>query len=179
MNVASTAAEPKARQFAGIDAGRYRSVLGRFTTGVTVMTTAVPDGRRAGVTANSFNTVSMEPPLILWSLALKAPSLPLFRDSGHFAVNILAADQRDIALRFARPSADKFHGVAVDAGLYGPPLIRGAIAHIECRTAYRYPGGDHEIIVGEILRMDGYDGLPLVFHGGRFCGVAQDLVLDG
>lgn len=179
MNVAGTAADHSARPLARIDAGRYRSVLGRFATGVTVMTVAAPDGRRAGVTANSFNTVSMEPPLILWSLALKAPSLPLFRDSTHFAVNILASDQRDIALRFARPSEDKFHGVAVDAGTCGPPLIRGAIAHIECRTAYRYPGGDHEIIVGEILRMDGFDGLPLVFHSGRFCGVVQDALVDG
>lgn len=162
-----------------IDAEAYRSVLGRFVTGVTVMTVAGEDGTRAGVTANSFNTVSMDPPLILWSLALTAPSLTLFRENEHFAVNILAADQRDVALRFARPADDKFQGLATQAGATGAPLIEGALAHLECRVAHRYPGGDHEIIVGEIVRMTGSDMQPLVFHGGRFCNVMSDELAAG
>lgn len=158
-----------------IDPAEYRRVLGRFATGVTIMTARAPGGIQVGVTANSFNTVSLDPPLILWSLALRAPSLPVFRGQGHFAVNILAADQHELALRFARPMEDKFAGVPVRAGIGGAPLIDGAMAHIECQVAHRYPGGDHEIIVGHVLNMEGSDRAPLVFHSGKFCEVTSDL----
>ncbi|WAJ26394.1 flavin reductase family protein [Antarcticirhabdus aurantiaca] len=157
-----------------VDPRTYRSVLGRFVTGVTVMTVGGAGLGRAGVTANSFNTVSLDPPLILWSLALKAPSLSLFRAHEHFGVSILAAHQRETALAFARPSPDKFAGVAIKHGETGVPLVSGAMAHLECRVAHRYPGGDHEIIVGEVLRLTGGDHQPLVFHGGRFCNVLED-----
>ena len=154
-----------------MDAREYRSILGRFVTGVTVMTVQT-EGQRAGVTANSFNTVSLDPPLILWSLALKAPSLSLFRASDHFGVNILADHQEDVAMSFAHPAEDKFAGVETIAGDHGMPLIAGAMAHLECRVAHRYPGGDHEIIVGEILRMSSCEATPLVFHAGNFAKVA-------
>ena len=158
-----------------IDPAEYRAVLGRFATGVTIMTARAPGGLQVGVTANSFNTVSLDPPLILWSLALRAPSLSVFRNQDHFAVNILAHDQRDLALRFARPSDDKFAGVDFRPGIGGAPLLEGAMAHIECQVAHRYPGGDHEIIVGHVLRMEGSDRQPLVFHCGKFCEVTSDL----
>lgn len=154
-----------------VDPATFREVMGRFATGITVMTVGTQPDKRAGVTANSFNTVSLDPPLILWSLALKAPSLPLFREHDTFAVNILAAHQKDVALRFARPADDKFAGIETLEGAHGVPLIAGAMAHIECRVAHRYPGGDHEIIVGEVLNTAHFDREPLVFHSGSFCGI--------
>lgn len=147
----------------------YRSVMGSFPTGVTVMTLDDADWGRVGVTASSFNTVSMKPPLILWSLALSAASLVAFRANDHFAVNILAADQAAIATQFARAAEDKFAGVETFGGVTGAPLIAGALAHVECRVAARYPGGDHEIILGEVVSMHRIDGEPLVFSSGSFC----------
>jgi flavin reductase (DIM6/NTAB) family NADH-FMN oxidoreductase RutF len=150
----------------------YRQVMGCFPTGVTVMTAALPDGTRVGVTASSFNTVSMDPALILWSLSLRAPSLAAFRAADHFAVNVLADGQDGLARQFARASEDKFAGVATRQGQTGAPLIEGALAHIECRVAARHPGGDHEIMLGEIKALSHGKGEPLVFRGGRFCRIA-------
>jgi flavin reductase (DIM6/NTAB) family NADH-FMN oxidoreductase RutF len=150
----------------------YRHVMGCFPTGVTVMTVRTPDGLKAGVTANSFNTVSLEPPLILWSVALKAPSLSAFRSAGHFAVNVLADHQHTVALHFARPHKDKFAGIPLVEGLTGAPLIAGALAHIECRVAERYAGGDHEIMLGEVMTLRRDEGEPLVFRSGKFCRLA-------
>jgi 3-hydroxy-9,10-secoandrosta-1,3,5(10)-triene-9,17-dione monooxygenase reductase component len=149
------------------DPALYRSVMGAFPTGVTVITAAAGEGR-CGVTASSFNTVSLDPPLILWSLGLKSPSLEMFRSADHFAVNILGAAQKDIALQFARPAADKFAGIATFSGVTGAPLIRGALAHVECRVWARYPGGDHEIMLGEVVALARGAGDPLVFSGGAF-----------
>lgn len=154
------------------DAATYRDVMGAFATGVTIITVGDAEGNRLGVTASSFNTVSLDPPLILWSLALKAPSLKSFRDTDHFAVNVLADHQRDIALQFARPATDKFAGIATEYGLTGAPLITDALAHIECRIAARYPGGDHEIMLGEVLSLRRREGSPLVFQRGGFHGLA-------
>jgi flavin reductase (DIM6/NTAB) family NADH-FMN oxidoreductase RutF len=150
----------------------YRQVMGCFPTGVTVMTAALPDGTRVGVTASSFNTVSMDPALILWSLSLRAPSLAAFRAADHFAVNVLADGQDGLARQFARASEDKFAGVATRQGQTGAPLIEGALAHIECRVAARHPGGDHEILLGEIKALSHGKGEPLVFRDGRFCRIA-------
>jgi flavin reductase (DIM6/NTAB) family NADH-FMN oxidoreductase RutF len=155
------------------DPASYRDVMGAFATGVTVMTLGTADGFRLGVTASSFNTVSLDPPLILWSLALKAPSLAEFRRHDHFAVNVLAADQKDIALQFARPSEDKFAGIPTAQGTLGLPLIVGALAHIECRTVARYPGGDHEIMLGEVVSLRRADRAPLVFQSGAFHGLTR------
>ena len=154
------------------DPATYRDVMGAFPTGVTVMTVGRNDGFRLGVTASSFNTVSLDPPLILWSLALRAPSLTHFRQNEHFAVNVLGAGQHDIALQFARPSDDKFAGIEMEAGTTGLPLITRALAHIECRVAARYPGGDHEIILGEVLALRRRDAAPLVFQRGAFHAIA-------
>lgn len=150
----------------------YRKVMGCFPTGVTIMTTVLTDGTRVGMTASSFNTVSLDPPLILWSLALKAPSLGAFRAADHFAVNVLAEGQDALALQFARPSEDKFAGVQTRTGRSGVPLIQGALAHIECRVSARHAGGDHEIMLGEVIGLSQGPGDPLVFRGGRFCRIA-------
>jgi flavin reductase (DIM6/NTAB) family NADH-FMN oxidoreductase RutF len=146
----------------------FRHALGRFVTGVTVMTTCLPSGVRAGVTVSSFNTLSLDPPLILWSLALKTPSLPVFLESGYFAVNILASDQSELALQFARHAPDKFVDVRISDGLHGVPLIEGAVAHLQCRMQQRLQGGDHELIIGRILKADVHERAPLVYGQGRF-----------
>jgi flavin reductase (DIM6/NTAB) family NADH-FMN oxidoreductase RutF len=173
MNALNPHADRAARDLQPCDPATYRDVMGAFPTGVTVITLGRNDGFRLGVTASSFNTVSMDPPLILWSLALKAPSLAHFRAHDRFAVNVLRLDQRDVALQFARPSDDKFAGLAMEDGATGLPLISGALAHIECRVAARYPGGDHEIMLGEVLALRRGDAAPLVFQRGAFHALSK------
>ncbi|MDF3889097.1 flavin reductase family protein [Cupriavidus basilensis] len=151
-----------------------RSTLGCFPTGVTVVTTAAADGRWIGVTANSFTSVSMRPPLVLWNLACKSPSLPAFEQCQRFAINILAADQAGICRQFAAPAADKFAGVDTLTGLDGVPLIDGAVAHLECRTAAIYPGGDHLILMGQIVRYRSRKAAPLMFCKGILSPLNQD-----
>lgn len=154
---------------ASVDAATFRSALGRFVTGVTVMTARAADGRLAGMTASSFNTLSLDPPLILWSIALKSPSLEVFRAAGRFAVNILAQDQQALARQFSRAAPNKFAGVEIHDGLCGVPLVAGAVAHLQCELAARYPGGDHEILIGRVVRARAENALaPLVYCRGRF-----------
>lgn len=149
------------------EARNLREVLGAFPTGVAVVTTVGEAGRPVGLTVNSFNSVSLDPPLILWSLALASPSLAAFRLHDRFAVNILAEDQESLCRQFAMPSADKFLNVPFAFGTFGVPVLRGTAAHIECRTYARYPGGDHEIYLGEVERAVGDHGAaPLVVHRG-------------
>ena len=153
---------------AGLEPTQLRAVLGRFATGVTVITTVTHEGARAGVTASSFNTLSLDPPLILWSLSLRAPSLAHYRAAPRFAVNILGEDQAAVALQFARPSEDKFRGIPVHDGLGGVPLLTGAIAHLECEVVRRDPRGDHELFIGSVVRASHTDRAPLIFAKGSF-----------
>lgn len=152
-----------------VDPRELRTVLGCYPTGVTVVT--APDGRGGwvGITANSFTSVSLEPPLVLWSLAESALSLPAFLAAGYFAVNVLAADQQELSDRFARRGEEKFAGVPVTPGVGGVALFPGCAARLQCRTWAVYEGGDHRIFVGEVLAMDRSDRPPLVFHRGRYC----------
>lgn len=145
-----------------------RRVLGAFATGVTVVTTLDSDGRPCGLTVNSFSSVSLDPPLVLWSQSCAAPSYPVFRQADRFAVSILAADQIHVSERFSRKSADKFGGIATIEGLGGIPLIDGAAAHVECRSVVSYPGGDHTIFIGEVERIDRSARQPLLFGVGRY-----------
>ncbi len=151
-----------------IDARALRNVLGSFVTGVTVITALDGDARRCGLTANSFSSVSLDPPLILWCQALAAASHPTFRSARRFAVNILAEDQVDVALQFARAGADKFAGVATRPGLHGVPLIEGCAAWLECETVSVMPGGDHAVFLARVDRIAPSDRRPLAFGGGRF-----------
>lgn len=153
---------------APIDPRIFRDVLGTFATGVVIVTTRGLESEPVGLTVSSFNSVSLDPPLILWSLALSSPSVAAFRAHDHFAVNILAETQIEICKTFGRSSADKFAGVEFTDGVMGVPLLAGAAAHLQCRTYARYPGGDHEIYVGEVLAMEGFLHAPLLFHGGAF-----------
>jgi 4-hydroxyphenylacetate 3-hydroxylase, reductase component len=155
-----------------VDRRDFRRCLSQFATGVTVMT-AAEDGTRAGVTANSFSSLSLDPPLILWSLAESARSFSLFARAAHFGVSVLAVDQVAISQRFASAEQDKFKDVAWVAGTTGVPLVEGAVAHIECARAWDYEGGDHRIFVGRVESYRYSDGEPLLFVQGRY-GVARD-----
>ena len=153
---------------AGIDALEFRKALGTFATGVTIITTRAPDGTPLGLTVNSFNSVSLNPPLVLWSLANNSMSLAAFRAAPVWAVHVLATDQEDLSGRFARRGEDKFAGLDVDTGLENIPLLKGCSARFQCRTAFQQEGGDHVIFVGEVLSFDRSESAPLVFHGGRY-----------
>ena len=145
-----------------------RDTLGAFATGVTVVTALDPDGRAIGLTVNSFNTVSLDPPLVLWSLSLASPSLEAFRQASHFAVNVLAADQQALSERFARRNSDKFADVDWREGLGGAPLLSGCCAVLECRNEVQHAGGDHLIFIGRVEGCSRQDKAPLLFHGGRY-----------
>lgn len=151
-----------------IDAREFRNALGSFATGVTIVTTCDGEGRDVGLTANSFNSVSLDPPMVLWSLAKTSTSLDVFSNAPHFAVHILAADQEHLSNRFAKKGIDKFAGLPLRRNAAGVPLLGGCTALFQCRTAYRYEGGDHVIFVGEVTAIEHLDKPPLVFHGGRY-----------
>jgi len=160
--------QPRRISGAAIDPKELRSALGCFITGVVVVAATGEDGRRAGVTISSFNSVSLTPPLILWSLGLNAPSLAVFRTAKFFSVNILASDQQDICRQFATPADDKFRGVDIREGTGGVPVIPETAACFECATYARYPGGDHEIYLGEVLSFHTSDREPLIHYKGAF-----------
>lgn len=153
---------------AAFDPSLFRKALGSFATGVTVVTTSGTAGEDIGLTANSFNSVSLDPPMILWSLARSSLSLPAFRSAQHFAVHILGEDQEDISGRFARRGEDKFAGVELERGPSAIPMLKNFAARFVCRTAYQYEGGDHIIFVGEVVELDQRARAPLLFHGGQY-----------
>jgi len=147
----------------------FRAALGMFATGVTIVTARAPNGAPVGLTANSFNSVSLNPPLVLWSLARSAASMPAFEQGSHYTINILAAEQHALAARFASKAADRFDGVLFHEGAGGAPVLDGAAAVFECFNRSRYEEGDHVIFVGEVERCASREGAqPLIFHGGRY-----------
>ena len=140
-----------------------------FATGVTIVTARGPGGELIGLTASSFNSVSLTPPLVLWSLAQAAGSMAALSTGSHYAINILAADQKDLAERFSSKRADRLLDVAWSPGAAGSPLLAGAVATFECFNRSRYVEGDHVIFVGEVERCAHRVGAaPLLFHGGKF-----------
>ncbi|MHA6317708.1 flavin reductase [Altererythrobacter sp. CAU 1778] len=147
---------------------RFRDALGAFATGVTIATTLDESGDPVGVTASSFNSVSLDPPLVLWSLAKESKSRPAFCASGHFAVHVLTAAQEALSNRFARSGEDKFADVDWHKGQLGSPVLQHYAARFECRTRHQYEGGDHIIMVGEVIDFESRDEAPLLFHGGRY-----------
>jgi flavin reductase (DIM6/NTAB) family NADH-FMN oxidoreductase RutF len=146
-----------------------RNALGRFATGVTIVTTQTPAGKLEGLTVNSFSALSLDPPLVLWSIRQAAPSLPGFLSAGGFAVNVLAADQRKLVADFATPSLDKFADVPFAIGKLGYPVFPGSIAVFECETENTLEGGDHLIFIGRVVAASYCDGEPLVFSSGEYC----------
>ncbi len=157
----------------------FRKALGSFATGVTIVTTMDTSskggatenaGDPIGLTASSFNSVSLDPPLILWSLAKSSLSYQAFTQSGHFAVHVLAEDQSELSSRFARSQTDKWDGLDWHAGTLGSPLLSEFLALFECRAHAQYDGGDHVILLGEVVNFEMRDAAPLLFHSGAYAG---------
>lgn len=147
---------------------QFRNALGSFATGVTIATTRDRDGNPVGVTASSFNSVSLDPPLVLWSLAKSSLSRAAFCESGHFAVHVLAASQEELSNRFARSGEDKFSEVEWSDGQLGSPVFDEHAALFQCKTRHQYEGGDHIILVGEVVDYEARDEAPLLFHAGSY-----------
>ena len=145
-----------------------RNALGRFATGVVVITTRAPSGKLEGLTANSFAAVSLDPPLILWSLRREAPSIKSFLDAGAFAVNVLAGEQSHLSDHFSKRHADKFDGITYSIGLAGCPVLQDPLAVFECHTQSTTSGGDHIIFMGRVQRVTYREGSPLIFSGGNY-----------
>ena len=155
-----------------LDTRLLRDALGEFATGVAVVTARAADGQPVGVTINSFASVSLEPPLVLWSLGLQSPSLAVFEACSHYAVNILAADQAELSQRFSQSQSDKFASIDTMVGAGGAPIFPDCSAWFECRNEMRYPGGDHLIFVGHVENFQRDGKPPLIFHGGCYRALA-------
>ncbi|MCK1338973.1 flavin reductase family protein [Bradyrhizobium sp. 38] len=151
-----------------IDPRDFRSALGTYATGVTIITAAAPDGKPYGLTCNSFASVSLNPPLVLWSLLVYSSSLIIFQNASHFTVNVLSASQQALASKFAKSSDDKFTGVDWTPGLGNAPVLAESVANFQCRSVNRYYGGDHVIFLGAVEAYAYNATEPLLFARGAF-----------
>jgi 3-hydroxy-9,10-secoandrosta-1,3,5(10)-triene-9,17-dione monooxygenase reductase component len=159
---------PEAEELASFDQAHYRAVLGRFATGVTVVA-AMHDGKPAGLSVNSFTSVSLDPPLVAFCVAKQSSTWPHIRHAGGFTVSILAEDQEDLSRVFAAKSPDKFRHVAWWPGPSGGPVLAGAVAWIDCTVDAEHDAGDHVIVVGRVRELDvADDGKPLIFYRGGY-----------
>jgi len=154
-----------------IDTKAFRRALGNFATGVTVMTAQNSQGEKVGVTANSFNSVSLDPALILWSIDKNSSSYRIFSQASHFAVNILSAAQIEFSNNFARRAEDRFAGVDFDMGAGKAPLLKNCSAVLECEKFDIVEGGDHWIILGKVVKFHDYGRSPLLYHQGVYSAV--------
>lgn len=155
------------------DSRELRNVLGSFGTGVTVVTTISPSGERIGLTANSFSSVSLDPPIVLWSLGKQSRNLPVFHESGRFVINVLGVDQLHLSHQFAKPVNDRFAGVEYQHGLGGLPVIHGCAANIECETISAQEVGDHILFLGKIVRYSHVKKDALLFCNGSYARAAE------
>jgi len=155
------------------DQRQFRDALAQFPTGVTIVCTRAANGRYVGFTANSFNSVSLAPPLILWTIAARSASLSAFEAAERYAVNVLSSEQANLARRFSRPHSDRFAGVAHRLGWSNAPLIDGCVAWLECRHHGRHAAGDHIVFVGEVVTVERARGDALIFHQGQFAGTGS------
>ena len=168
MQTLASPTAPAAAHRAPFDGRLFRRVLGLFPTGVTIVTTWDADGRPVGATVSSFNSVSLDPPLVLFSLARSMACCEAFAAGGPIAIHVLGDEQEALSNRFARGGADKWADLAYGAGEHGAPLIDGTLATFECRPYAQYPGGDHTIFVAEVQQLRFRDGDPLVFCAGGY-----------
>jgi len=151
-----------------IDPRDFRNALGSYATGVTIITAADPDGKPYGLTCNSFASVSLNPPLVLWSLVVYSSSLTVFQNASHFTVNVLGASQQALANKFAKSADDKFTGVDWTPGLGNAPVLAESVANFQCRSVNRYYGGDHVIFLGAVEAYTYSAREPLLFAQGTF-----------
>jgi flavin reductase (DIM6/NTAB) family NADH-FMN oxidoreductase RutF len=162
------------QNFSGADASRqYRNALGMFATGIAVVTLRTPTGEPVGLTVNSFNSVSLDPPLIVWSLASSFPGRALFEECEYYAINVLAADQTELSMRFSTRNGERFAGLEFEPGVAGVPLLKGCCARFECRNTVRHEGGDHRVFISEVVGFDREDRPPLIYHGGAYRRLAD------
>jgi flavin reductase (DIM6/NTAB) family NADH-FMN oxidoreductase RutF len=150
------------------DTRPFRQCLGKFATGVTVVTCTDKEGRPCGITANSFSAVSLEPPLILWNIAKVSNSLDAYLEADHFVVNVLSSRQEAISAHFARSDHTRFDGIEYSMSADGAPVLPDTIATFECQTREVHDCGDHHIIVGEVAAFSSNDGDPLLFFGSGY-----------
>lgn len=147
---------------------RFRDALGMFATGITVVTSRTPAGEPIGLTVNSFNSVSLDPPLIVWSLSNDLPNRSLFEACEYYAINVLAEDQADLSQRFAGRMGDKFAGLEIEHGPDGVPLLKGCCARFVCRNTVRHAGGDHVVFISEVVNFDRDERAPLLYFSGSY-----------
>ena len=162
--------EAIARERTSHDPRDFRSALGCFPTGVCLVTTLGPEGKPEGMTINSFSSVSLDPPMVLWCLARSASSAPVFRDAEFFAINVLAKDDAALSTHFSRSAEDKFAAFVerFSPGLEGSPILKGAVATFECHTRHRYYGGDHIIVIGNVEHYTWTQAPSLIFGRGKY-----------
>lgn len=151
-----------------LDLQEFKRALSCFATGVAIATTLDSDGCKVGMTISSFNSVSLDPPLVLWSIANDANSFSVFTEATYFAVNVLAIHQDHLSSQFAQKGGDKFRGLECRSGIHGVPVLPEYAACFECSTENIFDGGDHKIIVGRVLKLDDRESDPLIFYRGRF-----------
>ncbi len=166
----------------GSDSAALRQALSQFTTGIAIITTVTPEGAPVGITANSFSSVSLNPPLVLWSLSLQAGSLNVFRQCARYLIHILAADQLDLAKRFATRGAERFgatSGTTWHLNTSGLPALEGCLAWFECVNRSQYEEGDHIILVGHVDTYAATGGAPLAFHAGQYLTHFTETPLPG
>ena len=161
-------AQPK-RENGNVEPAKLRGALARYATGVAVVTTRTRTGKFEGLTVNSFASLSLDPPLVLWSLRREAPSLAGFLESRAFIVNVLSGEQACYSRHFADPHPDKFQDVSCSQGFGGCPVLPDALAVFECSTETTTDGGDHVIFIGRVRHVSHRDGHPLIFSGGKYC----------
>lgn len=160
---------------ASLDTRALRNAFGRFATGITVVTALAPDGRPVGMTVNSFSSVSLEPPLLLWCLGNSASEFATYRQAGYYCINILTAEQRELSERFASRNADRFAGIAWQPGVGGVPVLSGCAANFEVRNEVQHPAGDHHIMLGRVERFRmAESSSPLLFHAGGYAVLTKE-----
>ncbi len=155
------------------DSKALRQVLGHFATGIAVATTRDETGQFVGVTINSFNSVSLSPPLVLFSLEKQSTFFSTFQASGCFAINILTSEQQFLSDRFARQKVNQFEGVRIFQQHTGSPLLESCLATLDCVTVYQYEGGDHIIFVGEVKAIQSFTGKPLLYYQGQYTQLTE------
>lgn len=155
------------------DGHAFRRALGMFATGITVVTALSEDGTPVGLTVNSFNSVSLHPPLVVWSLSNHVGIRRVMERCSHYAVNVLAYDQEAVSRRFAGKVGERFTGLAWHKGTSGAPLLPGCCAHFEVRNVNQHEGGDHLVFIGEVERFERFDREPLVYFRGRYRQLAE------
>ncbi len=157
----------------GVEPPQFRQLLGRFATGVTVLTTRTPDGEPIGMTASSIASVSLDPPLVLVSVEKAHDMHAALEQGSHFVLNILSAEQEALSRRFAGADQDRFRGVSYQENERGIPLIEGVVAHIECEKRTAVPGGDHTIFIGLVVGGDATDKRPLLYYRGGYAELSR------